>query len=485
MKIKHVSKVVRTISIWLFVVVLLTAGKMDANSGGIENSKVKSIVPPNPIMGTLTSPGPDRVNGTITTNNPPPPRNPRTPPRPVFQAAGPQRSVAYFTQWGIYVRNYNVKDVDTSGAASKLTAINYAFAGISSDSKCMSFDPWADYQKHFTDTVSGQPDSWNDPNPLAGNFKQLKELKAKYPKLKILISIGGWTLSGQFSTAAQPANLQSFVQSCVDMFIKGDIPGLAPGAAAGIFDGIDIDWEYPAFQRTDTESKGGYKFSPDDTQNYTAMLAEFRKQLGNNHLLSIAAPAGQDKYSKIQLNKISQYLNWINLMTFDYHGGWETQTDVQAPLYCDPKDPSTIKIYCVNYSVTGYLNAGVPRSMILLGLPFYGHGWANVAKVNNGLYQKNVQPAPGLYPDAPGINDYKVLEQMKSQGYTEHRDPTTKGYWIFNGSTFWTFDDAQEVTAKMNYVKSMELGGAFCWSLDGDSPQGALLNAMTGGQRAQ
>ena len=78
--------------------------------------------------------------------------------------------------------------------------------------------------------------------------------------------------------------------------------------------------------------KGGYKFSPDDTQNYTAMLAEFRKQLGNNRLLSIAAPAGQDKYSKIQLNKISQYLNWINLMTFDYHGGWETQTDVHTNL---------------------------------------------------------------------------------------------------------------------------------------------------------
>jgi chitinase len=144
----------------------------------------------------------------------------------------------------------------------------------------MSFDAWADYQKHFsTDSVSGQADSWNDANALAGNFNQLKELKAKYPNLKILMTIGGWTLSGQFSTAVQPANLQSFVKSCVDMFINGNMPGLAPGAAAGIFDGIDIDWEYPAFARTDGQSKGGYVDSPNDTQNYTAMLAEFRKQL--------------------------------------------------------------------------------------------------------------------------------------------------------------------------------------------------------------
>src|SRR6266849_5715797 len=433
MKIKHVSKIVRTVSIWLFVMVLLTAGKIDANSGGIESSKVKSIVPPNQIMGTLTSPGPDRVNGTITTNNPPTPRNPRnprTPPRPVFRAAGPLRSVAYFTQWGIYVRNYNVKDLDTSRVASKLTAINYAFAGITSDSKCKSFDAWADYQKHFTDTVSGQPDSWNDPNPLAGNFKQLKELKAKYPKLKILISIGGWTLSGQFSTATQPANLQSFVKSCVDMFINGNMPGLAPGAATGIFDGIDIDWEYPAFPRTDGQSSGGYVDSPNDTQNYTAMVAEFRRQLGNNHLLTIAAPAGQDKYSKIQLSKISQYLDWINLMTFDYHGSWDTHTDIQAPLYCNPKDPSPWieKAYCIDNSVNGYLKAGVPANKINLGLPFYGHGWTNVPSTNGGLFQSSTQAAPGLYPDAPGVNDYKVLEKLESQGYMSHRDSLTKGY---------------------------------------------------------
>lgn len=455
MKTKPLSQIISLGSVWLLIGILLTAGS----------------------------------NARITNQDPTPPPLPtqipiQTPTQQVVTpSSGPHRNVAYFTQWGIYVRNYTVKDLDTSGAASKLTAINYAFAGISPDLKCMSFDPWADYQKHFaTDSVSGQADSWNDANALAGNFNQLKELKAKYPNLKILMSIGGWTLSGQFSNAAKPANVQSFVQSCVDMFIKGNIPGLAPGAAAGIFDGIDIDWEYPAFQRTDTESKGGYTSSPDDTQNYTAMLAEFRKQLGSNHLLSIAAPAGQDKYSKLQLSTVSKYANWINLMTFDYHGSWDKFTDIQAPLFCNPRDPSIgiAKTYCIDYSVNAYLKAGVPANKINLGLPFYGHGWTNVPSTNNGLFQSSMQAAPGLYPDAPGVNDYKVLAKLTSQGYIPHRDTVTKGFWVFNGTTLWSYDDPEEVTIKMNYAKSKGLGGAFCWSIDGDDSQGSLLNAMIG-----
>src|SRR2546430_1621133 len=492
MNIKRVSKVVGTGSIWLFAIVLLTAGSMDANSRSIDSrvssTNHQSTVPSNQITSTLTSPNSKIVNSIIGNESPTaiPNADPRTPPQVVEQRAGPQQHVAYFTQWGIYVRHYNVKDLDTSGAASKLSAINYAFAGISPDSKCMSFDAWADYQKHFsTDSVSGQADSWNDANGLAGNFNQLKQLKAKHPKLKILISVGGWTLSGQFSTAVQPANLKSFVRSCVDMFIKGNISGLAPGAAAGIFDGIDIDWEYPAFQRTDSDSKGGYKFSPDDTQNYTAMLAEFRKQLGSNHLLTVAAPAGQDKYSKIQLNKIGKYLDWINLMTFDYHGGWDKFTDIQAPLFCHPKDPSTSvqETYCIDNTIKAYLQKGVPASKILLGLPFYGHGWTNVANKNNGLFQSTSQPAPGLYPDAPGVNDSKVLKKLTGQGYTAHRDQVTKGFWIFNGSTLWSYDDSQEITTKMNYARSQKLGGAFCWSIDGDD--GSLLHAMTGSNQGE
>jgi chitinase len=210
------------------------------------------------------------------------------------------------------------------------------------------------------------------------------------------------------------------------MFIKGDMPGLAPAAASAIFDGIDIDWQYPAFSRTDDQSKGGYTFDPNDTQNYTALLAEFRKQLGNKYLLTIAAPASQDKFSKIQLNEIGQYVNWINLMSFNYHGNSQTQTDRQMPIYCNPNDPSSAKTYCIDYSVISYRKAGIPAAKINLGLLFSEDVSTNGAKNKKSLYQN------------------------------------------------------QEIIDRVNYARSKGLGGVFCWPLDGDDSQGTLLKAMTG-----
>src|SRR5579884_483134 len=141
-------------------------------------------------------------------------------------------TVGYFPAWSIYQEGFLVKDLVTSGAAGELTAINYAFANISSSYQCQIGDSWADYQKTFTadQAVNGQADTWNQ--PLAGNFNQLKELKALYPNLKVLISIGGWTWSTNFSAAAEPQNVNNFVSSCIDLFIKGNLPN-EPGAAAG------------------------------------------------------------------------------------------------------------------------------------------------------------------------------------------------------------------------------------------------------------
>ncbi|MDX6640012.1 MAG: chitinase, partial [Solirubrobacteraceae bacterium] len=165
------------------------------------------------------------------------------------------QNTAYFIEWGIYGRNYLVKNVETSGQAAKLTAVNYAFSNAIPDGDhvaCKLADEWADYQKPWApaDSVSGNEVTW--PNPVLGNFEQLKELKALHPDLKVLISIGGWTFSKYFSDAAlTPASRQAFVQSCVDLFIKGNLPdpgwgGMGgPGSAAGIFDGVDIDWEWP------------------------------------------------------------------------------------------------------------------------------------------------------------------------------------------------------------------------------------------------
>lgn len=403
-------------------------------------------------------------------------------PRTIPLASSNKINAAYFTQWGVYQRNYLVKNIVTSGSAPKLNALMYAFANINSSYQCATNDSYADYQKTFTadQAVSGVADTWNQ--PLAGNFNQLKELKALYPNIKIFISIGGWTLSTNYSGAASPQNVSSFVHSCIDQYIVGNQAGA--GKMAGIFDGIDIDWEYP------NDPGNGNPHGPQDTQNYTNLLKEFRTQLdqagassGKHYLLTVAAPAGQDKYKNIQLNQISQYLDWVDLMSYDMHGAWNATgpTDFNAPLYADPADPSSppANSYSVDHAVTDYLAAGIPSSKVVLGMPVYGRGWTNVPNSNNGLYQSSssMQAAAGSYES--GIEDYKILKNLS--GYTSHRNPVTKVNWIYNGSTFWSYDDLTTVATKMDYINSKGLGGAFSWSLDGDDSAGSFVNAISTG----
>ena len=175
-----------------------------------------------------------------------------------------------------------------------------------------------------------------------------RKLKAKYPNLKILLSLGGWTYSKYFSdVAASDAARKKFVSSCVDMFIKGNLPANGgyggPGTGAGIFDGIDIDWEYPA-------SAGGHlgnHTSAADKQNYTLLLAELRGELdaygaagGKKMYLTAAVPAGQDKIQNIETDKIGAYLDYANAMTYDMHGAWDNATDFDSPFAYDAADPA-------------------------------------------------------------------------------------------------------------------------------------------------
>lgn len=404
------------------------------------------------------------------------------------QSAAPERHgpnskqiVAYFTEWGIYGANYDVKNIVTSGTASKVTVIDYAFSNINSNYQCQLADTWADYQKPFTadQAVNGVADSYGQ--PLAGNFNQLKELKALYPKLKVMISIGGWTESTYFSGAAEPANRAAFVQSCIDLFIKGDLPG-EPGAAAGVFDGIDIDWEYP------DNPGNGNSYGPQDIKNYTNLLKEFdaqldtlSKQTHQQYLLTTDTPAGVDKYGVLQLHQASHYVDWMNLLTYDMHGPWSPTgpADFNSPLFASPRDPSPAPSnqYSTNTVVTDYIAAGVPANKIVIGVPFYGHGWTNVPNVNHGLYQSS----PNMQPAAlgGGTADYNALANQP--GFTTYFDPVTQSDWIYDGTTFWSFDDPRMLAIMTQYVNSLHLGGVMYWSLDGDDASGTLATAIYNG----
>ena len=385
----------------------------------------------------------------------------------------------YFEEWSIYGANYNVANLQQNHVADKISHLIYAFANVAAttsgtpSASCQIADSWADYQSPYLPSVSGAPYS----GPVYGNFAALQQLKQLHPNLKILISLGGASAANTaaFSTIAANAALRSeFAASCIDMFVKGDV---APGiSVANLFDGIDVDWEFPAAA---------------DKQNFTALLREFRKQLdalghenGEHYLLTIAAPAGAENYSNIDLHRVGELVDFLNVETYDYHGSWESATNFEAPLFDSKQDPDRSSNFYIEYTIEAYLDAGVPAQKIILGVPFYGYGWTQVADEEHGLYQAAGALAPSPSGDSlatAGVATFGSIEHLT--GYTRYFDPQTLAPWLYSAEsgTFWTYDDAISVAFKMLYVNRRVpsgLGGAFFWAFKDDDADGALAKTM-------
>ncbi|HEY0639567.1 MAG TPA: glycosyl hydrolase family 18 protein [Pseudonocardiaceae bacterium] len=417
----------------------------------------------------------NQVSATTPSGPPPPP-------------PGTYKKVGYFAQWGVYARNYKVKEVQTSGAAGRLTHINYAFGNVNEQGLCFQAnaagvgDAWADYQRRFTaaESVDGVADVYNQ--PLAGNLNQLKKLKAANPNLKVMISLGGWTWSRWFSNAAlTAASRQAFASSCIDMWIKGNLPVFGgepqggPGSAFGVFDGIDIDWEWPA-----SEGNVGNVVRPQDKQNFTLMLAELRRQLdaygatvGRRYELSAFLPADPNKIAAgIEIGPVFSQLDFATVQGYDFHGAWENRTNHQAQLRSPAANPAPIK-FSVENAVNVYRAGGAPARELVIGVPAYGRGWAGVGTTNNGLYQPSSGPAPGTWE--AGVEDYKVLATRPG---TRYRDATNGALYLYANGQFWSYDDPQLMVQKANWIKSNGLGGSMVWSLDGDDSQASLVTAL-------
>ncbi|MBO0870869.1 MAG: glycoside hydrolase family 18 protein, partial [Micromonosporaceae bacterium] len=436
--------------------------------------------------------------------------------------------LAYFDQWSIYQNAFYVKNLDTMGIAGKLDFVIYDFENIDpvnltcfEATKATDPDPggesdpnagdgagdqFADYQKTFdaSTSVDGVADVFNQ--PIAGNFNQLKKLKARYPNLKIQLSLGGWTYSKYFSDVAKTAaSRQKFVSSCIDMFLNGNIPASGgfggPGTAAGIFDGFDIDWEYPG----STGGHLGNHVDPaNDPANFTALLAEFRTELsawssshgGKRTYLTAALPSGQDKIKFIQTNQIGQYLDYANIMTYDMHGAWDSTgpTNFQDPLYTSPSDPmAPVPPGTGKYSVDEAMRAwtegapaygipgGFPKSKATVGFPFYYRGWTGVpAGANHGLYSTATGPSPGftLSGNVPGVAMYKEITGVVANAATTFFDPATQAAWFYDGSTLYVGDSPRSIQAKADYVHCNGYAGAMMFSLYDLDPAATLFNAL-------
>ncbi|MGV9566677.1 glycosyl hydrolase family 18 protein [Streptomyces sp. NPDC003480] len=364
--------------------------------------------------------------------------------------------LGYFTEWGIYGRNYNVKNLVTSGSAAKITHINYAFGNVTGG-KCAIGDSYADYDKAFTadQSVSGVADTWDQ--PLRGNFNQLRELKAKYPNLKVLWSFGGWTWSGGFADAAKdPAG---FAQSCYDL--------VHDPRWADVFDGIDIDWEYPNACGLSCDTSGAAAFKN--------VMAALRAKFGSSALVTAAVTADGSTGGKIEAADYAgaaSYVNWYNVMTYDFFGAWDAQgpTAPHSPLTSYNGIPKAG--FTTADAIAKYKAIGVPASKLLVGIGFYGRGWTGVTQDAPGGTATG--PAAGTYEQ--GIEDYKVLKTSCPATGT-----VAGTAYAHCGSNWWSYDTPATIGTKMAWAKSQGLGGAFFWEFSGDTGNGELVSALSNG----
>ncbi|WP_250458491.1 glycosyl hydrolase family 18 protein [Microbulbifer litoralis] len=390
----------------------------------------------------------------------------------------------YFVEWGVYGRKFSVDKIP----AYNLTHILYGFIPICGgdgindslkqidgsfqalerscsgreDFKVTLHDPFAAVQK------SQQDQEFSD--PYKGNFGQLMALKQAYPDLKILPSIGGWTLSDPFFFFGDEAKRQTFVDS-VEEFLR----------TWKFFDGVDIDWEYP----------GGQGANPDlgnattDGETYRilmrdlrAMLDELEQETGREYQLTSAVGAGTDKIEDIDYAGVEQYMDYIFAMTYDFYGAFSLenlghQTAIYPPSW-NPTDG-----YNTDTGVQGLLNAGVPANKLVLGVAMYGRGWTGVSGWDGNDHLTGTATGAVAGTWEAGVVDYRdIANRIASGEWEEYYDATAEGPYIFKPDTgdLITYDNERSVLAKGAYAQSNNLAGLFSWEIDADN--GDILNAM-------
>jgi len=388
-----------------------------------------------------------------------------TPPAPIEGAV----LAAYFPEWGIYGRDYRIKDVP----ADELSHLIYAFANFTENGDVTLFDPWAAVEVLFTaeQSVSGIRDAEGlYPGQPAfddatwGNFGQIAQLKERHPDLRVSIAIGGWTLSTHFSSVLANETGREHAAESVKAFLE----------SYPIFDGVDFDWEYPGGGGLPENSA-----SSQDGANYALFLSRVRSKLdeltqdtGRRYEISVASPAGYEKVESFNLAGLEPLVDFFNVMTYDFHGSWESTTGHQAAMQADPDG------YDVTTAIGLYLDAGVPPSKLVLGVPLYTRAWSGAAEGQDGGYKEPAAgPAPGSFWDSPGMYDYKdllVRLQAPNSSWTLFWDDNAQAAYVYDsaGSVFSSFETPGTVSLKSEWALARGLGGMMFWDLSNDSTGG-------------
>ena len=330
-------------------------------------------------------------------------------------------------------------------AAEKLTAVNFAFAHIGSDGRVAL-----------------------DQAGAAEALVRLHALRMRNPRLKILVSIGGWGADGFSDAASTDASRATFAHSVDELIVRHGL------------DGVDLDWEYPGLPGP------GIRHRDEDKRNFTLLLQTLRQHLdalgakqsrsADNHFLLTAALADGEFTKFVELDRIHAYLDWIDLMTYDFHNSLTPTTGHHAAL--QKSKTSAAGERSVERAVKEYLAAGVPARKLVIGVPFYGRAFAEVKPQNNGLDQPYGSYA-GDHPWPQLVADF-----IDRNGYVRYWDSTAQVPYLWNAQThvFISYDDTQSLQLKADFVKARGLGGMMYWEQSQD-PRGELLGVLSAALR--
>ncbi len=278
---------------------------------------------------------------------------------------------------------------------------------------------------------------------------RLPALRASNPRLKILLSVGGWRAEGFSDAALTTQSRQAFAASAAKLLREQSL------------DGIDIDWEYPG------NGGAGITNRPEDKRNFTLLLQALREALGSRYLLTIAA-GDHELVANVELDEVPAYVDWINLMSYDFFNSLTPTTGHHAGLYraehALPRDRNT------DSAVSQFLAAGVPARKIVLGVAFYGRGFAGVTARNNGVNQP-YERFEGEHP----YNDL-VANFIGKQGFVRYWDNRAQAPYLWNATSrvFISYDDPQSIAVKARYVLQHRLGGMMFWEMSEDRDEELL-----------
>ncbi|ABM78063.1 Hypothetical protein P9303_13161 [Prochlorococcus marinus str. MIT 9303] len=426
-------------------------------------------------------------------------------------ADGSKRIVGYFEEWGIYSRDFLVQDINVED----LTHINYSFFDVKANGDVNLFDSWAATDKRYSAeeqvsrtfsadewaalddsrrssytsgsefttrtngngsvSVSGVPVGWDVNGELAGNLRQFALLKQLNPDISLGLALGGWTLSDEFSLAFDDVpGRERFTDNVISTLETYDF-----------FNTVDFDWEYPG-----GGGLSGNASSDQDGANFAATLKVLRQKMdlletrtGEDFEISIATAGGQEKLANLNLPAIDAYVDFYNVMTYDFHGGWESVTGHQAAMTADAAG------YDVVTAIQQFRNAGIAPEKVVLGAPTYTRAWGGVDSGEKLGYGElgSASSAPGSY-EAGNYDQKDLVTGINNGSYDLAWDDDAKAAYLYNDQEqIWSsIETPSTIAGKAAYVDAAELGGMMFWALSSDSSGeqsliGAASDLLRGG----